>query len=171
MKCVGDENAQPKNMTPMIETRIAALADVAALVELYSGFRDSLLRTTPTAEELKVSLETLVQAPEVRLFLATMNGRSVGYAAQRYLYSAWASGEEALLEDLYVQSDCRGLGVGRCLVEHAIRDARERRCRSMSLDTNEKNPASNALYLSLGFTCERRRWQGGRQIRYDLKLA
>ena len=171
MKCVGDENAQPKNMTPMIETRIAALPDVAALVELYSGFRDSLLRTTPTSQELTLSLEKLVHAPEVRLFLATVGDRAVGYAAQRYLYSAWASGEEALLEDLYVQSDCRGLGVGRCLVEHAIRDAKERGCRTMSLDTNENNAASNALYRHLGFACERPRWSGGRQIRYDLKLA
>ena len=158
-------------MKSVTETRIALLADVGALVELYSGFRDSLLRSTPTSAELNVSLQVLVKAPEVSLFLATVDGRPVGYAAQRYLYSAWASGEEALLEDLYVSSDCRGRGVGRCLVEHAIREAKVRGCRTMSLDTNENNASSNALYRSLGFTCERTRWSGGRQIRYDLKLA
>jgi ribosomal protein S18 acetylase RimI-like enzyme len=155
----------------MTKTRIAALADVTTLVELYSGFRDSLLRTTPTGEELNASLEKLVRAPDVRVFLATVEDRAVGYAAQRYFYSAWVSGEEALLEDLYVRSDCRGLGVGRCLVEHAIGDAKARGCRSLSLDTNENNAASNALYRHLGFKCERPRWSGGRQIRYDLSLA
>ena len=171
MKRADDEDARPKLMKSDLTTKIAAPADLASLVELYSGFRDSLLRTTPTVEELKTSLDILVKSSEVRLFLARVDGRSVGYAALRYLYSAWVSGEEALLEDLYVCSEFRGSGVGRCLVEHAIQEAKARGCRSMSLDTNENNASSNALYRGLGFTSERPRWSGGRQIRYDLKLA
>lgn len=104
------------------------------------------------------------------MFLASIDGRSVGYAAQHYCYSTWAVGYEAVLDDLYVQPVYRGKGIGHSLVEHAIRDAVAYGCRAMHLDTNENNVASNALYARFGFTCERARWNGGRQIRYDLQL-
>ncbi|GAK52014.1 hypothetical protein U14_03260 [Candidatus Moduliflexus flocculans] len=159
------------SMDIFIDTQIAAFSDIDALVELHAGFRDSLKRSTPTAEEFRRALNVLLDAPDVRMFLALVDCQPVGYAAQRYVYSTWAVGHEALLDDLYVKSEFRGHGIGRRLVEHAIRDAAAYGCRAMHLDTNEHNAASNALYARLGFTCERPRWNGGRQIRYDLKLS
>ena len=156
--------------TMNISTKIAVFSDIDALVELHVGFRDSLKRSTPTAEEFRHAMNALLNAPDVRMFLALTDGQSVGYAAQRYFYSTWAVGHEALLDDLFVKPEFRGHGIGRKLVEHAIRDAAAYGCRAMHLDTNEQNAASNALYARLGFTCERPRWNGGRQIRYDLKL-
>lgn len=138
---------------------------------LHLEFRDSLQRATPSADGLRDSLTRLLLRPELAFFLATEQSRPLGYAAQRYLFSSWAQGEEALLEDLYVSTHARGAGLGRRLVEAAITHARSRGCRSMSLDTNENNAASNAVYRRLGFTCARPRWNGGRQIRHDLKLT
>lgn len=158
-------------MNISIETKIAVLSDIDALVELHEGFRDGLKRSTPTAEEFRQTLTRLIVMPDVRMFLATADNRHLGYAAQRYFYSTWAVGHEALLDDLYVTPEFRGQGVGRRLVEHAIQDAVAYGCRAMHLDTNEHNAASNALYARLGFTCERARWNGGRQIRYDLQLV
>jgi ribosomal protein S18 acetylase RimI-like enzyme len=150
--------------------RLATPADLESLVGLHVEFRDSLQRTTPTADGFRDALAQLLHRPELAFFFATEQGRPLGYAAQRYLFSSWAQGEEALLEDLYVSAEARGAGLGRRLVEAAIAHARERGCRSMSLDTNENNAASNAVYRRLGFTSARARWQGGRQIRHDLKL-
>lgn len=155
--------------SPLI--RLALPADLDSLVALHLEFRDSLQRATPTAGGFRESLTQLLPRPELAFFLATQQGRPLGYAAQRYVFSSWAQGEEALLEDLYVSAAVRGAGLGRRLVEAAIAHARQRGCRSMSLDTNEKNAASNAVYRRLGFTSARPRWQGGRQIRHDLNLS
>lgn len=157
-------------MDTPLTIRRATIADLDALTGLHVEFRDSLQRATPAADEFRHALTSLLGRPEVALFLATQDGRPLGYAAQRYLFTSWANGEEALLEDLYVSAAARGAGAGRRLVEAAMAHARQRRCRSMWLDTNENNAASNAVYRRLGFTCARTRWQDGRQIRHDLKL-
>jgi ribosomal protein S18 acetylase RimI-like enzyme len=167
----GTNGNQNRFMMKSVVTSVATAADVEALVGLYVGFRDSLLRTTPTPAQFRESLQRLLADANARIFLAKIGPAPVGYAAQRYFISAWASGREAVIEDLYVMAEHRNRGVGRHLVEHAIRDAVQSACGSMSLDTNERNEASNALYRRLGFTCERARWKGGRQIRYDLKLG
>jgi GNAT superfamily N-acetyltransferase len=87
------------------------------------------------------------------------------------LPTAWSTFRVAIVEDLFVIDSCRGRGVGHALVEAAIKEASALGCAAMSLDTNERNQASQAVYRRLGFTCERARWAGGRQIQYDLRLG
>ena len=157
-------------MSEIIGIRVARLADLGALVTLYSAFRDSLQKSTPSPEQFRDSLGRLLLLPESRIYVAAAERGDVGYAALRLLESAWSSRKEAMFEDLFVDSGSRGLGIGKQLVEFAIRDAAEHGCGSMFLDTNERNESSNALYRRLGFTCERARWGGGRQIRYDLNI-
>ena len=59
--------------------------------------------------------------------------------------------DDCWLEDLFVEEDARGSGLGRALVEAALERARERGCARMELDVNEANAAALALYESLGF--------------------
>lgn len=158
-------------MTQSIETKVAEPSDLEGLVELHLGFRDSLQRTVPSAGSFRQGIAKLFAMTDGRQYIAYCEGRAAGYAFQRFLYSAWSQGEESILDELFVKEEFRGRGIARQLVELAIRDAKGRGCKAMSLDTNENNFASNPLYLSLGFTCERARWNGGRQIRYDLKLT
>jgi ribosomal protein S18 acetylase RimI-like enzyme len=73
-------------------------------------------------------------------------------------------GAEAELEDVFVVPEARRRGVGLRLVQFAIARANERGCRSMGLNTNERNEGALALYRRLGFRSERPRWQGGRQL-------
>ena len=50
------------------------------------------------------------------------------------------------------------------LVRLAVARATDRGCRSVGLTTNERNQAALALYERFGFTAERARWLGGRQL-------
>ncbi len=151
--------------------RSAGLRDVCAVAQLVAAFRDSLGKERPTRGEIERRLERLLRDPAVTVGLAATGAALLGYALQRRHVSLWVEGGEAVLEDLFVVEAARGRGVGRQLVEHAINAARVAGCRAMSLDTNERNAASNALYGSLGFTSARARWEGGRQIRHDLPLV
>ena len=67
-------------------------------------------------------------APDDGLVLAgTLDGVVVGYAVVRT--EVLADGEElAVLDDVYVDRDARGVGVGELLLDAAIAWATERRC-------------------------------------------
>ncbi len=54
-------------------------------------------------------------------------------------------------------------------MEAALGMAREKGCRTVCLDTNENNAASNAIYGRLGFDAFSRRWNG-RQVFHRLQL-
>ncbi|MFT3829580.1 MAG: GNAT family N-acetyltransferase [Opitutaceae bacterium] len=151
--------------------RCAGPRDLPEIALLVVAFRNSLGNERPTRGEIERRLERLLRDPAVTIGVAAQGRALLGYALQRRCFSLWAGGGAAVLEDLFVLEPARGRGIGRQLAEHAIREARAAGCEGLSLDTNERNAASTVLYSSLGFTCERARWEGGRQVRYDLALA
>jgi ribosomal protein S18 acetylase RimI-like enzyme len=145
--------------------RIASEADREALVHLAAAFRDHLAQATPSEADLRASLARLLHDPGTEFFLACdARGTGLGYVQCRYRYSAWTSALEAELEDVFVVRERRQRGVGVRLVAFAIARATARGCRSLSLNTNERNDHAVALYRRLGLVAERARWQGGRQL-------
>lgn len=151
--------------------RCAVARDLDGIERLVAAFRDSLGRSRPTRAEIGSRLRRVLADSAVTLGVASTEDHILGYALQRRHFSLWSGGGEAVLEDLFVAEAVRKRGLGRRLVEHAITEARSAGCSTLSLDTNERNVASTALYDGLGFTCERARWDGGRQIRFDLQLG
>lgn len=156
---------------PTLEIRRATRADLEALARLHEQFRKSLQRATPTRVQFTAALDRLLTTGTAHILVATTGSEAVGYTTLHVLHTAWTDTSVAVLEDLFVAELCRGRGVGHALVEAAIREATALGCSSLSLDTNERNEASQKVYRRLGLTCERARWSGGRQIRYDLRLA
>jgi GNAT superfamily N-acetyltransferase len=154
----------------ILEITKAQASDTDDLVDLHVGFRNSLGKSTPTKEQFWESIASILEYRNIVVVLARLERKAVGYASMHYFKSPWVSGYEAVLDDLFVCEANRSSGVGRKLVEQCIARAREDQVKTIHLDTNEKNTASNKLYEKLGFTASRARWAGGRQIRYDLSL-
>ncbi|HSL28471.1 MAG TPA: GNAT family N-acetyltransferase [Anaerolineales bacterium] len=61
------------------------------------------------------------------------------------------TGLRSIIEDVVVDEDQRGRGIGRALVEHAIELARIAGAEGVSLTSNPKREAANRLYRSMGF--------------------
>ena len=63
--------------------------------------------------------------------------------------SNWTVGNYCYLQDLYVQEESRGLGVGRCLITHVYSEAKKAECSRVYWLTHETNATAMRLYDSL----------------------
>lgn len=148
-----------------IIVRPARPRDLDALLRLVTAFREHLRRDTPPEARLRPGFARLLRDGSVDILLAfDADGEEAGYTVTRHRWSAFEDGLEAELEDVFVAERMRGRGVGRSLLEAAVARAQALGCCQLGLQTNERNVAAVALYEQAGFTAERSRWDGGRQI-------
>jgi len=78
-------------------------------------------------------------------FVAESGGRVVGYVCLMSLF------EEAQILDIAVVPEQRGRGVGRVLVDHAERVAREQQAEVLALEVRVSSTDAISLYLRSGF--------------------
>ncbi|MGH8064447.1 MAG: GNAT family N-acetyltransferase [Candidatus Entotheonellia bacterium] len=148
-----------------LEIRVASAIDLDALVRLAAAFRDHLGQARPSDVDFRASIAMLLEDAGTEFSLACgARGTALGYVQCRYRYSAWTSALEAELEDVFVVHEARQRGVALRLVEFAIARATVKGCRSIGLNTNERNANALALYRKYGFAAERTLWSGGRQL-------
>jgi ribosomal protein S18 acetylase RimI-like enzyme len=65
------------------------------------------------------------------------------------------SGIRAHVEDIVVDENVRGKGIGEALIRHALNVAREAGANGVALTTNPRREAANRLYQRVGFN----RWE------------
>lgn len=129
--------------------------DVEVVTALMAGFRDHMGKDRPRDEEMRATVEALLEDPATEFLLAADGGGDpAGVCQLRYRLSVWTGADDCWLEDLYVESHVRRAGLGRALVEVAFDRAGRRGCRRIELDVNADNEDAIALYRSLGFTTE-----------------
>lgn len=55
------------------------------------------------------------------------------------------------IEAVVVDSECRGMGLARQLIEHIFEEAKRFGCEKLHLTSNPRRVAANALYQKMGF--------------------
>ena len=131
-----------------IETATApdAFAAGRALIREYADWLAVDLCFQGYDEEL-ANLETVYGPPDGRLFLARVGGRLAGCIGLRKM----AAPGEGEVKRLYVRPDCRGLGLGRTLMQRTIEAAREIGYHCLRFDTlPPRMPEAQAMYRRLG---------------------
>jgi ribosomal protein S18 acetylase RimI-like enzyme len=113
------------------------------------GFRNWQGRSDPADDVIEGTVRQLLADPSTEFLLG--GSPSAGVCQLRYRLSVWTGTDDCCLEDLFVETDVRGSGLGRELVEAALERARERGCARIVLDANEANAPALALYRSVGF--------------------
>jgi len=94
---------------------------------------------------------------------ARSEGRLVGYACLYWHFSSLEACECVLMNDLFVDEQARGQGVGRALIEAAAAVARERDVPFVEWSTAPDNETAQRLYDSTG--AERTEW-----FSYELRV-
>ncbi|MBW4030929.1 MAG: GNAT family N-acetyltransferase, partial [Acidobacteria bacterium] len=94
-------------------------------------------------------LESLLDANAITLFVATHDGRTVGMLTLAMF--PIPTGIRAWIEDVVVDVDARGLGVGALLTTTAVEHARRHGALTVDLTSRPAREAANALYRKVGF--------------------
>jgi GNAT superfamily N-acetyltransferase len=132
---------------------VAEPHEADTVARLLVAFRDHLGRSWPSANAFLAGVEGQLERTDTEFLLGAPHPDAppAGVVQLRYRYGLWRAGDDCLLEDLFVEEEVRGAGLGRALVRAAVDRARERGCRRVELDVNEANAVALRLYASAGF--------------------
>jgi len=119
--------------------------------ELVAAFRRLLPQLSASAKEIEAyDLESIVASPATMLLMARdENDEYVGTLTLVLFRSP--SGARGWIEDVIVDENSRGNGVGEALVDEAIRQAQKANARTLDLTSNPTREAANRLYVRCGF--------------------
>jgi GNAT superfamily N-acetyltransferase len=87
--------------------------------------------------------------PYAEVVLAEVEGEALGFALYFHNYSTVLGRPGLYLEDLYVRPEARGMGIGRRLLVHLARVARERGCGRMEWSVLDWNEPAIGFYRAL----------------------
>ena len=88
--------------------------------------------------------------PKAEAILAEWDGRPVGFALFFYNFSTFLAKPGIYLEDLYIQPEMRGKGIGKALLMHLVRLAKLRDCGRVEWSVLDWNAPSIEFYKSVG---------------------
>ncbi len=123
---------------PVIYSFVCELAEYEklshAVVAAESDMDEALFGENPVAECIVMEYE----------------GRSVGFALFFRSFSTFVGRPGIYLEDLYVQPEMRGKGMGRAMLTHLAKLAVERGCGRLEWSVLNWNESAIGFYKSLG---------------------
>ena len=118
--------------------------------EILSQVNGLLPQLSKSASPLSLeSLDILAKSESTNLFVAK-EGKKVWGMRSLVLFSI-PTGTKAWVEDVVVDSSARGKGIGKALMNHALKKVREKRGKSIDLTSRPSRETANKLYQSLGY--------------------
>lgn len=122
-------------------------AEAPALVDAFAHLIPQLSRSAPppTAEVLA----EIIEGPATHLLVAEESGMVIG--SLTLVVFRIPTGLRAWIEDVVVDADAGGKGVGSTLNRFALDLSAELGCRTVDLTSRPTREAANRLYQRLGF--------------------
>ena len=134
-----------------VSIRPAVLADVPLILR----FVRDLAEYERSADKVAVDERSMRDAlfskrPAAEAVIAELDGKAVGFALFFQNFSTWVGRSGIYLEDLYVDPEARGAGVGKALLTHVARLAVNRGCERFEWAVLDWNEPAIGFYKSLG---------------------
>jgi ribosomal protein S18 acetylase RimI-like enzyme len=127
---------------------------IIEIKEFHDDFLNAVNRLLPqlstSAEPLtKIDLKKIIESNVTKLLIAEDNNQVLG--ALTLVVFKIPTGTRAWIEDMVVDNDARGKGVGKLLIQHAIKLAKELGAKTVDLTSHPSRKAANRLYKNVGF--------------------
>lgn len=123
---------------PLILTFIRALA-------IYEREPDAV-----TATEADLLRDGFGPNPFYFCLIAEHAGKPAGFAFYFFNYSTWVGRPGIYLEDLFVQPEFRGLGIGKALLQRVAAIAVEKNCPRLQWEVLDWNTPAIDFYRAMG---------------------
>ena len=132
-------------------TRPAEPRDLPAILRLIRALA-AYEREPDAVKATEATLSDTLFAPGAQVFahVAEAEGRVVGAAIWFLNYSTWTGRPGLYLEDLFVDEQARGLGIGRALFRALAREALARKCARVDWAVLDWNEPAMAFYRAVG---------------------
>ncbi|MDN3445983.1 GNAT family N-acetyltransferase [Microbacterium sp. APC 3901] len=135
-------------MTPV--TRRATPHDAASLAEMLDAFNTEFETETPGVETLEPRLRTLLAGPAT--FAVLGGDPAVGLALVTLRPNVWSDGPVALLDEMYVEPEQRGTGIGSAILQHMVEICRELGVAAIEINVDESDAGAMRFYERHGFS-------------------
>jgi GNAT superfamily N-acetyltransferase len=136
---------------PELEIRAATEEDVPLILSLIkelAEYERLSHEVVATEEALRDSL--FGERPVAEVLIGHLGDEPVGFALFLHNFSTFLGKPGIYLEDLYVRPEFRGAGIGRALLVHLARLARERGCGRVEWSVLDWNEPAIGFYKKIG---------------------
>lgn len=131
--------------------RRAEPKDASAILRLIRELADyERLLDRVMIDEARIGESLFAASPKVFCEVAEIAGEAVGYALWFYSYSTFTGRHGIYLEDLYVEPEHRGAGIGRAFLQSLARRCAEEGLARLEWAVLNWNEPSIGFYRSLG---------------------
>jgi len=138
----------------LMKIREAKMSDLDNLSVLFNSYRMFYGKES----DLKVAnqfLRSRIQEKNSKIFVCDVNNNLTGFAQLYPLFSSTRASKYWLLNDLFVDTQERGKGYSKQLINEAKKLVLNTNACGMMLETEKNNKIGNSLYPSVGFKINR----------------
>jgi GNAT superfamily N-acetyltransferase len=137
-------------MNPTPGIRRADPADAGRIAEMLHAFNTEFDTETPGAEVLEQRLQVLLAEPST---FAVLGGEpAVGVALVTLRPNVWSDGPVALLDEMYVEPEQRGTGVGSAILQHMVEICEQLGVAAIEINVDESDAGAMRFYERHGFS-------------------
>ena len=136
-----------------VRVRDATLGDAERIAALVTQ-----LSYQTSVNDMKLRLERLLPHPEHIMFVAEASGDIVGLVAAHIGHGLESNDPHARITGLVVDSQWRGSGVGRMLMEHMESCCRDRGIHNVILTSGNQRVDAHKFYQHIGYTATGQRF-------------
>ena len=130
----------------------ATVNDIPELCQLLAILFNQEAEFKPDRQAQQTGLQAIISNPDIGIILlARHKDKVVGMVSLLFSISTALGGRVAMLEDMVVLPEQRGLGIGSALLNAAIKTARDNGCLRITLLTDSDNETAQGFYEKQGF--------------------
>ena len=130
--------------------RRATRADAKRVIDLIVGLAKFERLKPPSARAKARLFKHIFDRKLANVFVATTDGKLVGYALYFYTYSSFVAKPSLYLEDIFVDEKARGKNIGQALFKRCLEEARRMGCGRMEWMVLDWNQKAIGFYEKLG---------------------
>ena len=123
--------------------------DKSQWLKLWAGYLE-FYKSTISPEQTELTWKRLINN-ELKMFgfVAENQDGVIGFTHCLFRPSTWTETDYCYLEDLFVDPNIRGKGVGRALMEKVVEFAKQKESKRVYWTTQEFNKTARVLYDSI----------------------